>query len=431
MLIHVVEPGDTLPDIAAQYGLSVSFIQNYNRLPNPEQLVVGQTILIVYPETTYTVQTGDTLASIGEQTGLTTLELLQNNPQFIFRNTLYPGETLVLTFQDQESIPLEVNGYAYPYINEYTLRSTLPYLTFLTIFGYGFDLEGNLTTIDDEPLIALAKEYQVAPMLLISSITPGGTFNSNLAAALMSDPQLQETVLNNILQVIQTKEYAGLDIDFEYIPPESAQGFIDFVTRAAQLLNPLGYIVHVDLAPKSSADQPGLLYEAHNYPALGAAANQVLIMTYEWGYMYGPPMAVAPLNQVRRVLEYALTEIPAEKIQMGIPNYAYDWILPYERGRPATVIGNMQALDIALTYGAEILYDETTQTPYFYYTDNNGQSHVVWFEDARSIDAKLNLLQELQLNGAGYWNLMRPFYQNWSILKQHFSILKRDYPISP
>lgn len=425
MLIHVVEPGETFSAIAARYGLSEQFLQNYNQIPNPRELIVGQTLLIVFPETVYTVQTGDTLTSIADSTGLTILELLQNNPQLIERSELYTGETLVLTFQNQEFTPLEVNGYAYPYIQEAVLRSTLPYLTFLTIFGYGFDQEGNLTTLDDEPLIALARQYQAAPMLLLSSITPGGTFDSSLAATLMSEPQLQETVLNNILTVIERKGYAGLDIDFEYIPPENAQGFADFVTRAAALLNPLGYIVHVDLAPKTSADQPGLLYEAHNYSALGSAANQVLIMTYEWGYMYGPPMAVAPLNQVRRVLTYALTEIPASKIQMGIPNYAYDWILPYERGRAATVIGNRQAIEIALAAGTEILYDELSQTPYFYYTGTDGNAHVVWFEDMRSIDAKLNLLKELQLNGAGYWNLMRPFYQNWSILKQKFSIVKR------
>ncbi|MCI8370904.1 MAG: hypothetical protein HFI75_00620 [Lachnospiraceae bacterium] len=135
-------------------------------------------------------------------------------------------------------------------------------------------------------------------------------------------------------------------------------------------------------------------------------------------------MAVAPLNQVRRVLEYAITEIPPEKIQMGIPNYAYDWTLPYQRGRAAASIGNIQALEIARAYGAEILFDPDAQTPYFYYTTENGQAHVVWFEDARSINAKLELLKELQLGGAGYWNVMRPFYQNWSILNQKFSIVK-------
>ncbi len=286
MQIHIVQPGETFPSIAAQYDLSTQFLQNYNQLPNPEQLVVGQSILILYPEETYNVQANDSLTSIAEQTGLTTLELLQNNPQLILRNILYPGETLVLSFQDQQYTPVRVNGYAYPYINESILRTSLPYLTYLTIFGYGFDLEGNLTTIDDEPLIAIAREYQTAPMMLLSSITPGGTFDSNLAAALMSDPDLQETVLNNVLNVIQEKGYAGLDIDFEYVPPDNAQGFVDLVNRATALLNPFGLIVHVDLAPKTSASQAGLLYEAHNYETLGNAANEVLIMSYEWGYTY-------------------------------------------------------------------------------------------------------------------------------------------------
>ena len=424
MQIHIVQPGESFPSIAAQYGLSTQFLQNYNQLPNPEQLVVGQSILILYPEDTYTVQANDSLASIASQTGLTTLELLQNNPQLILRNVLYPGETLVLAFQEQQFTPVRVNGYAYPYINESILRTSLPYLTYLTIFGYGFDLEGNLTTIDDEPLIAIAREYQAAPMMLLSSITPGGTFDSSLAAALMSDPELQETVLNNVLNVIEEKGYAGLDIDFEYVPPENAQGFVDLVNRATALLNPLGLIVHVDLAPKTSATQAGLLYEAHNYETLGNAANEVLVMSYEWGYTFGPPMAVAPLNQVRRVLEYAVSEIPPEKIQMGIPNYAYDWTLPYQRGRAAVSIGNIQALEIARAYGTEILFDPEAQTPYFYYTAEDGQAHVVWFEDARSINAKLELLKELQLGGAGYWNVMRPFYQNWSILNQKFSIVK-------
>lgn len=425
MLIHVVSSGETLPSIAASYGISADFLQNYNQIPNPQRLVVGQSLLIVLPSETYTVQDGDTLPTISEKTTLSVPELLQRNPQLILRQTLYPGETLVLSFLDETDIPVETNGYAYPYVNPDILRSSLPYLTYLTIFGYGFDLDGNLTVIDDDPLIALAREYDTAPMMLLSSVSREGVFNSYLASQLMQDPELQETLLDNIISVMQTKGYVGLDIDFEYIPPENREGYIAFVERAAARLHPLGYIVHVDLAPKTSASQPGLLYESHDYKALGAIADQTLVMTYEWGYTYSVPMAVAPINQVRSVLEYAVTEIEPAKIQMGIPNYGYDWILPFQQGRAATSIGNMQAIDIAQTYQAQILFDTTAQTPYFYYTGEDGNAHAVWFEDVRSIDAKLNLLIELKLGGAGYWNVMRPFVQNWCLLVQKFSIVKK------
>lgn len=135
-------------------------------------------------------------------------------------------------------------------------------------------------------------------------------------------------------------------------------------------------------------------------------------------------MAVAPLPNVRRVVEYALTEIPAEKLWLGIPNYGYDWPLPFRQGvTKATSISNQYALQLALRYGVEILFDDTAQTPWFRYTDEQGVEHEVWFEDARSIYAKLNLISEYRLSGAGYWNMMRPFTQNWQVLASLYQIL--------
>lgn len=136
-------------------------------------------------------------------------------------------------------------------------------------------------------------------------------------------------------------------------------------------------------------------------------------------------MAVAPINKVRQVLDYAVTEIPPEKIFMGIPNYGYNWALPYVRGESrATSISNVNAVLLALQYGAEIKYDETAQAPYFTYFDQLGTEHIVWFEDARSIQAKLNLIKEYGFYGAGYWNIMNFFPQNWIVLENNFTVEK-------
>ena len=83
----------------------------------------------------------------------------------------------------------------------------------------------------------------------------------------------------------------------------------------------------------------------------------------------------------------------------------------------------MEAVNLARKYGADILYDETAQSPYFRYTDNDGRLHEVWFEDARSITAKLDLINEFGLFGAGYWNSMREFPQNWVTLNANYNIL--------
>lgn len=143
-----------------------------------------------------------------------------------------------------------------------------------------------------------------------------------------------------------------------------------------------------------------------------------------WFYTYGPPMAVAPINNVRRVVEYALTRIPREKINLGIPNYGYDWPLPFVMGETAaTTIGNIEAVTIAANNGVSIQFDETAMSPFFTYTAN-GIQHEVWFEDVRSMRAKFNLVKEYQLNGMGYWQIMRLFRGNWLLLADQFQIAK-------
>ena len=136
--------------------------------------------------------------------------------------------------------------------------------------------------------------------------------------------------------------------------------YADFVRRATQVLKIFGYTVTVALAPKTSAQQRGLLYEGIDYRLLGEAANHVMLMTYEWGYSQGPPMAVAPINMVRKVVEYAVSEIPPEKIILGIPNYGYDWPLPFERGvTRARSLGTLEAVKLAVDFGVDIRFDET------------------------------------------------------------------------
>ena len=79
-------------------------------------------------------------------------------------------------------------------------------------------------------------------------------------------------------------------------------------------------------------------------------------------------------------------------------------------------------MQIAIRYGAEIAFDERAQSPFFRYTAEDGVVHEVWFEDARSMAAKLRLVSEYGLYGAGYWNLMRPYPQGWVLLNALYEV---------
>ncbi len=432
MTLYTVQPGDSVYSIAQRNGTTTTRIIIDNDLTNPGKLVVGQSLVLLYPTVTYTVRGGDTLESIANAYNVSIMQLWQNNPALRGRSYIYPGQTLNIAYETPPLGRIRVNGYAYPYIDRAVLRNTLPYLTFLSIFTYGFRTDGSLIPPKggDDELISIAKEYNTVPLMMLTSLTENGTFSNELVATLMADSALQNTVIENALVTIRQKGYGGLDVDFEYIPSQYADVYPVFLENLRERLEAEGYILFTSLAPKTSAEQRGLLYEGHNYPAVGAAVDYVLLMTYEWGYTYGPPMAVAPIQNVRRVVDYAMTEIPAEKIFLGIPNYAYNWTLPYVRGESkAQALSNVAAVQLASEKNAEIQFDEASATPFFTYNEfdtaaNRTLEHEVWFEDARSIDAKLRLLNEYGLRGASIWQIMKYFPQLWLVLNALYSIEK-------
>lgn len=377
MTIYIVKEGDTVDSISAAFGSPAATITYQNQIPYPYQLAVGEALLL-------------------------------------------PGDSV-----PPEALPYVYSGgYAYPFISPWVLEETLPYLSYLYVFSYGFTPQGELIPplLDDTWMIETARSYGVAPVLTLTPFGPDGRFNNTLISQVINNLTARERLKNEIVDQIRNRGFQGLDIDFEYILASDRDAFVDFVTYMQEAVSALGYLTSVALAPKTSDTQAGLLYEGKDYKRLGQAADYVLLMTYEWGYTYGPPMAVAPLNKVREVVEYALTVIAPDKIHLGIPNYGYDWPLPFVRGASkATTIGNVEAVQIAIANDAVIQFDETAQSPYFHYFVS-GTEHEVWFEDVRSLRAKFNLVKEYGLRGVSYWQIMQLFRANWLLLDDTFRL---------
>lgn len=423
MNIYVVKPGDSIYKIAQMYNVSPQKIIDDNELKNPDNLVVGQTIVIVTNNQTYVVKSGDTLFKIANQFGVDLVALTKANPQITIPLNLTVGSVINIPLENTNKTTIEVNGYCFPNISEEVLQKTLPNLTYLSVFSYEVLPDGNLVDIsNDERLITMARNNNVAPMMVITNIEQNASFSSELAHEILNNPTAQANLIQNVLTNMQNKNYYGVDVDFEYLFPEDREAYNKFLENLKTAISPFGYILTTAVAPKISEDQEGLLYEAHDYVAHGEIADHVIIMTYEWGYTFGPPMAVAPANQVKKVLEYAVTAIPSKKILMGMPNYGYDWKLPYVEGTAASSISNVGAVDLAVEKGAFIKFDNVQQAPYFNYWQN--QEHVVWFEDANSTYARLKFVDEFNLGGVSYWTINQYFPQNWLVLNGLYNVKK-------
>lgn len=419
-IFHTVKAGETLWLIAREYGTTIQEIVEANAIANPDNIYPGLRLYI--PARQHRVQTGETLWQIAEKYGVSLENLLQVN-DIQNPNLIYPGTVLVIPRNNRPVI--EVNGYIYM-LGDMAIpivREDGPYLTYLSPFAYLIREDGTLQPIKDTPAIETSYAEDVVPMMSITNFTSTEK-GENLASVILNSPQLQETLLTNILNIMKDKNYLGLNIDFENVLPADREGYNQFLQLAVDRVQEEGYFVSSALAPKVSADQPGLLYEAHDYEAHGKILDFVVLMTYEWGWRKGPPQAISPLNQIKRVLDYAVTVIPRDKIFFGFQLYARDWLLPHKQGQEAETFSVQEAIARAVKYGTVIQYDEVTDSPYFNYTDEQGQQHEVWFEDARSAQAKFDAVKDYNLRGISYWALGYPFPQNWALLEDNFMIEK-------
>ena len=423
MQIITVNPSDTVFSIAREYGLNPQKIIDDNGLDQNASLAVGQSLVLLFPKQTYVPYEDELLSSVAEKFGVSEKTLLRNNIFLGGRNYAPAGRELVISYDFPPESEKIITGYAYDFISNSLLDTVISYMTYLIPFTYGFTPGGDLIYPDDENLTEAALNYSVKPLMHLSTLTANGVFSNELAHELLSDQNAVSNLIANCLENIKTKGYYGIDIDFEYLFAEDKEAYVDFIRSMTETLNANGLLCVVALPPKYSSDQSGLLYEGIDYASLGNAANYVFLMTYEWGYRYGPPLAVAPVNSVRRIIEYALSVIPSEKILLGISNYGYDWPLPYERGITSAIsISTVEAVDTAVFYKAEISFDESAKAPFFFYTDEKGREHVVWYEDSRSFEAKTDLIKEYSLAGGGIWNLMRENPQGYVTLNSLLNI---------
>ena len=428
MIIHVVQSGETIYSIAEYYKIPVDRLILENGITNFDNLAIGQTIVIVQPETLYTVKPGDTLVGIAEQFGVLPMELLRNNPYLADREILYAGETIVISYQTNRTRTIATSGYTFPYIDRSVLIKTLPFLSYLTIFNYRAMRGGEIIASDDETeLIQLAKAYGVAPMMFVSTITEEGVASIEVSYDILNNPSVQDRLIYTALDILKTKGYYGINVYVNNITYDNINNLVEYLKRASEIFHSAGYRIVITISPISNLNTPGTNFERIDYSKLSEYVDGIILASYDWARLYSYPSSIFPVNVLIELLDYMVSIIPTEKFFfLGITTQGYDWTLPYVPGATAaTVISNNDAIQMAADDNIPIQFNEAAQSPYFYYVDNNGILHVVWFKDARSFDARARLVDEYNLQGLSLWTIMRFDAQLWLIINTQYYIEKR------
>jgi len=426
MHIHVVQPGETIQSISELYGIPAGILIRDNGLDFPDNLVIGQCIVIAQPKLVYTVKEGDTLSSIAASHNVSIMQLLQNNPFLADNEYIYPGDRIVISYEKKGSIA--THSITLPYVSTRTLCKTLPYLTYISVVNYTATDDGDIVTYyDDTEFIRLAKEYHSIPMMFLTTLTLQGEANIRAAFNLLLNEEIQDKLADNILTILRNKGFYGINISFEFITPASLPYFTNAYARIANKIISEGFLAFATINPDIRMVGSEVDFLRLDYTLLGQLADNVLFMNYEWSINPNPPSPISSIYSIEIYLNYLKETIKPEKLNLGISTIGYDWELPYFTGISSVrALTYDSAVALARNEHVPIQFDEVSQTPFFLYSADGtfATEHIVWFIDARSINALLNVVEENNLHGIGIWNISVYNPQLWLIVNSQYDIIK-------
>jgi len=426
MEIHIVKPGDTIYTIADKYRVSAPRLISDNGLVNSGLLVIGQALIILYPNQIYTVKPGDSLENIAQIYNVPLMQLLRNNNYLFERSNIYPGETIVISYNNDKG-QINTFGYASTYIDISILNKTLPFLTYLCIWGNQITDNTDIIPIADDKIIKISKDYGVAPIMLLSSLTIQELNGVNPTYSLFTNEKLSDTLINNIINILKTKGYYGVSITFEYLNSNNIILYEIFLKKLSKRLKVEGLKLFITISPVNTNITLDDMKKID--PEIEDDLDGITFMDYSRGLNIDPPAGpVTSINNLEEFLTVATTIICEDIINIGSPVVGFDWVLPYVPNVSKSVILKYYtAIELAKDTNSIINFDEVSQTPYFTYTESKSGviiQHIVWFIDARTISSLVNLIPKYNLSGTGVWIIMYYFSQIWSIVNPQYEIKK-------
>lgn len=419
MFIHIVRQGDTLFHISRMYQIPMERLRLANGFGD-SNLVPGQAVLV--PKYTYIVQPGDTLFGIAKKAMVTEELLRQANPS-VHPGAIRPGmEIKIPDISNYHAGTLEYYQVRSPEQDAELISQFAPYSSSIAIFEYHFARNGDIVnSLNDAVAVRTTWQHRVTPLVTITNLTSQG-FSSDLASAVLNNPTARTNLVNNIAYLTKGHGYGGVNIDFELIKAADRDLFTGFLRELRDRLRQDRLPVTIAVPAKSSEEISWL--RGYDYGGIGSVVDYMFIMAYDWHHSGSEPGAVAPITEVRKSIEYALKTVPSRKIILGVPLYGYDWIIPYSPGRIAPGISNQDAIETAMRHQSPVQYSEEYQSPFFRYRDEQGRTHEVWFEDARSMSAKMQLVRNYGLQAIGAWQLSLGFAPGVWLLRKFFTIRK-------
>lgn len=287
------------------------------------------------------------------------------------------------------------------------------------VFWYYIDESGHIQkytyATEDAELISYAKNNDVNVLAIITNLPEKGDWDWERVDSVIASPKAQADHIAALVDLVEEHNFDGINLDYEAMRGSQKENFTSFVHVLADTLHSKGKILGISVHPKTGEGKPWETNgsQAQDYYQLATHADHIYVMTYDQHYNGSKPGPVASLPWVEQVMRYALegTQIPSEKLFMGVPLYGYDW---KQGKKKAKGLFYEEIVALIEKHNPQVMWDDESQSSYFEY-----ENRVVWFDDAVSLERKLQLATEIGVGGAAVWRLGGEQPEVWDVLKKY------------
>jgi len=317
-------------------------------------------------------------------------------------------------------------------INDYSISAWMPLIDledsqnefldnldlfdFISPFELRLEADGQITKVGTIFTDELKEKAKFASIKVIPTIT--NNFDKDeVGTNLLNNDQATENHINNIVSLVEDDDVDGIDLDYEGLKPEVKDKFTNFIKKLSEKLHAKGKILSVTVQAKKSDDNNWRGPGAMDYAELGDPVDHFRIMTYDYSRLDTPPGSIAPIGWFKEVLQYAKQYIPDEKIIAGIPNYGYKWCMNGEGCENSGLVYE-GVQNIINKYNPVVEWNDNNKTPWFLYIDDKEHTSVINFENSRSLEAKMEVVRELEIGGITIWRLGSEDPNNFKVLRE-------------
>lgn len=223
--------------------------------------------------------------------------------------------------------------------------------------------------------------------------------------------------------------YSGVTIDFEGLRSADAAAFTAFLTDLAQQVRALDKSLYVCVSPALTT---GSYYDGYELGKIAALADKVILMAYDYedrsmaaGASALTAAPTSPMDQVYWSLKTAVDQVTAagqsaDKLVLGISCKNVAWKVSSTTDLTLTAAAPFYISNDTLAQrlgqaGTVRGRSNTFRCPYAVYTTEDGSACFVWYDDAESVQARIDTAKLLGITGVSVWRLGTvPAYGNWS-----------------